>query len=161
MRYLFVDPSVNNIGLALFNKQGDILRFKEVKTPRKLDWRTRVSWASEQVELFLDEDDPKSVMVVMETPIYFSGGRGHYAYAGEKIQKLYYAVGFYRAWFSAHGYAVEEVKVSDVRKNLPKAATTKRVERVYGHVPNSEHVNDAIFLAMWWGKKKGLWDLAT
>jgi len=159
MRFIFIDPSINNIGVAVFTQDGDLEDFFEIKTSRTLKWTRRVSYV---VTLLLSKFKQNNTHVVIEMPVYFSGGRGRYAYAGEKVQKLYYAVGAYKTAFEVQGFLVELVTVTQSRKNLPKRVSQRRVEKVFGAgVSDSEHVLDAIYLGMWYGKKHDLWDLMT
>ena len=159
--YIFIDPSINNIGVAVFNPLGELEDFFEITTSRTKEWRDRVLDATETLlSKFAGWRD--TATVVIEFPIYFSGGRGRYAYAGEKIQKLYYAVGHYSAAFFSQGYKVEQPKVSAARKNLPEEISKRRVEKVFGQgISPSEHVLDAIYLGMWYGEKHGLWDVMS
>lgn len=103
-RYLLaIDPSINNLGYAIFSKGGALIHagFLQQEADRSLDYRARSLAMAQGVERLLDlstEGDVlaphfQSVDLLIETPENWFGGRGMASKDDEAVQKLYLLVG--------------------------------------------------------------------
>jgi crossover junction endodeoxyribonuclease RuvC len=147
MRYVGIDPSTKT-GLAIIDKQGNVINTQDVTTKVKEDPQR----FSDIAEKIMDELEPNDVITI-EGFSYGSKGKG---------VSFQYGLG----WIIRHtllerGYKYTEVPPTSVKKFATGKGNTKKDEMVlpifkkWGFEHTSDNVRDAFVLAQ---MAKGIYD---
>jgi len=124
---LCLDPSVSKTGVALFSLE-----------EKKIIWSRTISGSSTTIvaEIFsilkaVSNNRKESKIVCIENPTYY-GGRGEAAHSSGRIGVLYRIAGIFYGLGIATQWECIELTPLEWKGNLPKAITTKKINRIYG-----------------------------
>jgi crossover junction endodeoxyribonuclease RuvC len=147
MRYVGIDPS-SKTGLAIIDKQGNVINTQDVTTKVKEDPQR----FSDLAEKIMDELEPNDIITI-EGFSYGSKGKG---------VSFQYGLGWIiRHMLIERGYGYTEVPPTSVKKFATGKGNTKKDEMVlpifrkWGFEHNSDNVRDAFVLAQ---MAKGIYD---
>lgn len=142
-RFLCVDPSVRNVGHAIFAKdeKSAFLCSFGVFHPKSIDWRARAL----EVRDFVRETARGAGVseIYVEEPHHYDGGKGTVARNSGSILKLMLVVGAVLGGCSDSETNVTLISVQTWKGNLPKEITQKRVLRAWG-VSGDHNAIDAV-----------------
>jgi crossover junction endodeoxyribonuclease RuvC len=150
MRYVGIDPSTKT-GLAIIDKQGNIINVEEISSKQKADPHRFVDIAM----TIVDNLEPNDV-VTIEGFSYGSKGKG--------VSTQYGLGWIIRYFLFERGYKYTEVPPTSVKKFATGKGNTKKDEMVlpiykkWGFEHSSDNVRDAFVLAQ---MAKGIYDTST
>lgn len=88
-----IDPSINNLGYAIFDTKGKVHTFGLITSSKKFSYPEKALAISQALYRVLTEFHHQISYVVVELPEQWIGNRGTKAVDSEAIQKLYYGTG--------------------------------------------------------------------
>lgn len=151
MKILTIDPSVNNVGIALYDTQSSKLRTKLFHPKRDKD--TPIYRVVREIyvatSLFLQEKKDTVDCLIVEYPNWQNSTKGLIAMQQGYTLDLAFIVGYLAGRFNLSSDKVHLPTPLQWKKNIPKAATERRVQRKFGPLSISEHEFDAVGLLMW------------
>jgi len=148
MKILAIDPSINNVGFALYDTESEIIRTK-IFHPKSSGIIMDVC---DQILNFYRKEFAISVdVLIAEFPQWENSTRGEISMKQGHLFNLACIVGFLAAGINSL------VKLTPTPKGwkgqTPKVATEHRVKKQFGDLNCSEHEYDAIGMIQWYLKK--------
>lgn len=150
MRFLSVDPSVNDVGLAFFNSETDKLRTWTFRPLR--NGRNTTNIAIQILRFILTvclQGEKRPDYLVMEHPQWENSDRGHKAAAKGYTLDLAYLIGFIGGSMGLAGNKIHTPTPREWKGNMPKSATEHRVKARFGPMKVTDHEFDAAGLILW------------
>lgn len=147
MLILAVDPSINNVGLALYDTETKKLTTK-VLHPPKLKRQYLLSWIDVTIKIgFVVVPD----ILIIEYPTFQHSSRGHIAAQKGYLFDLAYIAGYLSAQSGLDPSCIHLPTPQQWKGNLPKAAVGRRFERRFGISADSitDHEFEAAMMIAW------------
>lgn len=155
MKILAIDPSVNNIGLAIWNLTNNKIRTRlhhPVRTFANANESQSMIQLANAALRFIWVDflqGEKVDKLVVEYPAWQASTKGLIAMQKGYTLDLAFLAGAMATGFKLSSQDVYTPTPLQWKGNAPKTATQHRVQKQFGMLQISEHEVDAIGLAMW------------
>lgn len=148
MIYAAIDPSVNNIGVAVHNTETQMVDthlYRPVRTDSLLfDARTVLQKIKTSILLNRPVD-----YLTIEYPNWQNSDKGLIAMQQGYTLDLAFQVGIFAAGFGLPSGSVFLPTPNIWKGNTPKLATEHRVQKKFGILQISEHEYDALGMILW------------
>lgn len=155
MKLLAVDPSVNNVGLAWYDTDCDVLRTRLLHPPKMDNMAKQGAYIVRYI--YMDFLQGKKIdKLVIEYPNWQNSEKGLIAMQQGYTLDLAYICGVIAAGLNLASANIYLPTPLEWKGNLPKQATMKRVQDRFGFLKISEHEYDAVGLLQWLRKQPGI-----
>lgn len=155
MRILAVDPSVNNVGLALYDTETKRLQTHTHHPPNRKGKGGETQEMSHMMAgvfrfIYISLLQGKKIdKLVVEYPNWQGSERGLIAAQQGYTLDLAFIAGHLASSFGLTPSNIYLPTPSQWKGNAPKAATQARVQRMFGTLQIDEHAYDAVGMIMW------------
>jgi hypothetical protein len=148
MLILAIDPSINNVGLALYNTETGKL-ITRVLHPPKLQRQYLLSWICNQIQCV--EFFKNINTLVIEYPTFQNSAKGRIAAQKGYTLDLAYIAGYISAECKLKPSCIHLPTPQQWKGNLPKAAVGRRFQRRFGIDPETitDHEYEAAMMIAW------------
>lgn len=152
MRYLGVDPSVNDVGLALYDDQ--TLRLRTATFHPLREGRNTTNIAVQivrHIKISLLQGEKGPDVMVLEHPQWENSERGHKAAARGYTLDLAYLIGFIAGSMGLAGNKIWTPTPLEWKGNAPKTAIGHRFWKRFGIDPEAvtDHEFEAAMMIDW------------
>lgn len=154
MKFLAVDPSINNVGLAYYNSDTQVVRTR-IFHPPKLDLAPMGASILRFIFISFLQGEKVDKLIV-EYPNFQGSTKGLIAMQQGYTLDLAYICGVLAGGMQLASADVMLPTPLEWKGNQPKAATELRVQRWFGTLQISEHEYDALGLLLYAMKKVGI-----
>jgi len=143
-----VDPSVNNVGIALYDTKINKLQLWQFHPP-KLQIQYVASCIAN--EIFLASIEEKVNVIIIEYPTFQNSAKGHIAAQKGYTLDLAYIAGAVPALLRLNSDQIHLPTPLRWKGNAPKAAVGRRFERRFGleSTKYSDHEFEAAMMIAW------------
>lgn len=155
MRFLGVDPSVNDVGLAFYNDEAETLKTHTFKPIR--GERTTTNIAIQIVrfmQISILQGEKRPDYLVLEHPQWENSDRGHKAAAKGYTLDLAFLIGFIAGCSGLAGTKIFTPTPMEWKGNRPKTATEAQVKKKFPNLRVTDHEYDAVGLILWLRNEK-------